>query len=93
LTEPKPIQSCELGRERFDYAEALVGTDEASTAALAALKRSIEDRLQEVLLEPGDLLILDNRHLVHGRREIRSLYDGSDRWLQRILVRDDSVVE
>jgi hypothetical protein len=40
-----------------------------------------------VPLRPGDLLIVDNDAVVHGRVAFRARYDGSDRWLKRVLVR------
>lgn len=39
-----------------------------------------------VALEPGDLLIIDNRRAVHARSEFVARYDGRDRWLQRVCV-------
>ncbi|WP_410575600.1 TauD/TfdA family dioxygenase [Amycolatopsis sp. cmx-4-61] len=49
------------------------------------------DRLtgcREVIdLEPGDILLIDNDVAVHGRSAFRPRYDGTDRWLKRILIR------
>ncbi|HRE02697.1 MAG TPA: TauD/TfdA family dioxygenase, partial [Ilumatobacteraceae bacterium] len=42
-----------------------------------------------VLLEPGDLLIVDNSMVVHGRSPFTPRFDGTDRWLQRAFVVDD----
>jgi L-asparagine oxygenase len=36
-------------------------------------------------LEAGDLLIIDNRKLLHGRKEFQPRLDGTDRWLLRTL--------
>lgn len=47
---------------------------------------AIEQHMMDVVLRPGDLLILDNRHVVHGRRPFRPSYDGCDRWLKRVNV-------
>jgi alpha-ketoglutarate-dependent taurine dioxygenase len=39
-----------------------------------------------VVLEPGDLLVVDNTVAVHGRSPFPARYDGTDRWLQRAFV-------
>ncbi|MFG2913156.1 TauD/TfdA family dioxygenase [Kitasatospora sp. NPDC048298] len=40
-----------------------------------------------VSLEPGDVLVVDNDLVVHGRVPFRARYDGTDRWLKRASVR------
>jgi L-asparagine oxygenase len=87
LTQPKPIISTGRGRERLDYAEALVGTTAAAENALTMLADSITNCSEAIRLTPGDLLVIDNRHMVHARSPIQAHYDGSDRWLQRVLLR------
>jgi alpha-ketoglutarate-dependent taurine dioxygenase len=42
-----------------------------------------------VPLDPGDVLVIDNDATVHGRCAFTPRYDGTDRWLKRILVRSD----
>lgn len=88
LTEPKAVRS----GGRYHYAEALVGTTPAHQAALAQLLVAIRARSVELVLRQGDLLLLDNTHVVHGRRAYHPRYDGSDRWLQRCLIRAQSPV-
>ena len=41
---------------------------------------------QEVVVDPGTLLIIDNYLAVHGRQPFRSRYDGTDRWLKKLPV-------
>eukprot|EP00977_Amphora_coffeiformis_P030153 scaffold45005_cov260-Amphora_coffeaeformis.AAC.3 len=41
---------------------------------------------QEVPLQPGDLLILNNARCVHGRTAYRPKFDGTDRWLVKTYV-------
>ena len=43
----------------------------------------------EVYLRPGDLLALDNRHWLHGRTPFEAVYDGRDRWLQRLYFSEE----
>lgn len=42
-----------------------------------------------VYLKPGDMLLIDNRKIVHGRTPFIPKYDGKDRWLQRLFTRTD----
>ncbi|PTM59016.1 TauD/TfdA family dioxygenase [Desmospora activa] len=37
-------------------------------------------------LNPGDLLIMDNRLVAHARTTFTPRYDGKDRWLQRMFT-------
>lgn len=54
--------------------------------ALDKLLKSIKEHTKEIVLQTGDVLILDNRKLVHGRKSFKAKYDGTDRWLLRMLV-------
>lgn len=38
-------------------------------------------------LNPGEVLVVDNDLVVHGRVPFRARYDGTDRWLKRASVR------
>ncbi len=60
--------------------------DQAATAALAALARAVETDYRSYVLQPGDLIVLDNRRVVHGRTGFNPRYDGADRWLMRVMV-------
>lgn len=55
----------------------------AAAAALEQLRGHMIDALVGTALEPGDLLVIDNRKAVHGRTGFTPRYDGSDRWLRR----------
>lgn len=57
--------------------------------ALDRLLGHLAERLQDIVLEPGDVLFLDNYRAVHGRRPFRARYDGTDRWLRRAMVARD----
>jgi hypothetical protein len=41
---------------------------------------------QELVLEPGDLLILNNHRVVHGRRPFKPTYNRRGHWLKRVNV-------
>ncbi|GAA2468764.1 clavaminate synthase family protein [Streptomyces lavendulocolor] len=57
--------------------------------ALRTLISGIDANLRDVVIGPGDLLIIDNKRAVHGRRPFQARYDGSDRWLRRVNVLAD----
>lgn len=73
---------------RFD--PAYTPLDEADQEWRQAYRR-LEDELARVSvavsLEPGDVLVVDNDIVVHGRVPFRARYDGTDRWLKRSSVR------
>ncbi|HEX7332364.1 MAG TPA: guanitoxin biosynthesis L-enduracididine beta-hydroxylase GntD [Pyrinomonadaceae bacterium] len=63
--------------------------DDEAGAALNALAQSVDDTIQEIALQPGDCIFIDNYRVVHGRKAFKARYDGTDRWLKRInLTRD-----
>jgi alpha-ketoglutarate-dependent taurine dioxygenase len=69
--------------------DLMVGTDEEAEEALSALGRALDAHHDGVVLEPGDLFVIDNRLVVHGRSPFTPRFDGTDRWLQRAFVVDD----
>ncbi|MEV8319088.1 TauD/TfdA family dioxygenase [Streptomyces sp. NPDC059900] len=73
---------------RYDPAYTRLLTPDPDFArAYARLGPAFERHAVEVPLEPGDLLLVDNDVMVHGRSAFPPRYDGSDRWLKRVLVR------
>lgn len=63
--------------------------DARARRALDDLHRCLRSRLVDVLLRPGDVLIIDNGRAVHGRASFRARYDGTDRWLRKLTVTRD----
>lgn len=59
--------------------------------ALHELKDVIDKCTYQVFLEQGDLLVLNNKTTIHGRTPFQPRYDGTDRWVQRILAIDTVV--
>lgn len=57
--------------------------------AMNALKQALISVLVEVALVPGDLILVDNRVAAHARTAFQPVYDGYDRWLQRLFVVQD----
>lgn len=72
----------------FD-ADLTVGTDAEAEDVLAQVRDLIETIKTSVVLEPGDLLVVDNNVAVHGRSPFTARFDGADRWLQRSFVVTD----
>ena len=40
-------------------------------------------------VEKIDLLVIDNEKTIHGRKPFQPRYNGTDRWVQRVLVRKE----
>ena len=74
---------------RIDPAFMPKDLDPEATKALEAVIAAFDAKLRDVILGPGDLLIVDNMRAVHGRRPFTARYDGTDRWLRRINVLAD----
>jgi len=60
--------------------------DVAAERALDRLMTELERVKRDIVIEAGELLIVDNYAAVHGRRAFRSRYDGTDRWLKKMTV-------
>lgn len=73
---------------RYDPSYTRYLTDDKDfVSAHERLGAAFEEQGFVVPLSPGDLLVIDNDTLVHGRLSFRPRYDGTDRWLKRVLVR------
>ena len=72
----------------FD-ADLTVGVDSGADAVLAQVRDAIDLLTHSVVLEPGNLLVVDNNIAIHGRSPFEARFDGNDRWLQRSFVVTD----
>jgi Fe(II)/alpha-ketoglutarate-dependent arginine beta-hydroxylase len=61
----------------------------AQLRAVADLCDALERTRRDIVLEPGDYLLVDNRRVVHGRQAFPARYDGTDRWLKRTIISRD----
>jgi L-asparagine oxygenase len=60
--------------------------DTEAAEALASLHAEL-DRVQHAIsVDAGTLLILDNHMAAHGRQSFTPRYDGTDRWLRKLIV-------
>lgn len=74
----------------FLYDEDLMKpTNILAGMALEKLSEAISKCVKEIVLRTGDLLIIDNNKTIHGRKPFQPRYDGTDRWVQRMLVRKE----
>lgn len=91
---PEPIASIHvLSGARDDpylaYDHVWLAPKEAAVKkSLAALSAALDKVTEAVHLTPGDLLIIDNFRTTHGRTPFIPRWDGKDRWLHRIFIRD-----
>jgi L-asparagine oxygenase len=70
------------------FMDAVAGDDEANFA-LKTVVAALDDVLDDLVLEAGDVGIIDNYRAVHGRRPFHARHDGTDRWLKKIVVTRD----
>lgn len=78
------------GRLTLTYdATVMKAHDFLGQEVLEELENAIQKCTKEIVLKTGDLLVIDNRRTIHGRKPFQARYDGTDRWVQRILVRKE----
>ncbi|MEA2603269.1 MAG: L-asparagine oxygenase [Acidobacteriota bacterium] len=70
---------------RYDL-DLMVGQTPEAQRALQVVRELVNQVKRDVVIEPGSLLVLDNRRSVHARSGFTAYYDGRDRWLQRMAV-------
>jgi L-asparagine oxygenase len=90
LGTPMAVLSGTRSRPTMVFDEDLmVGIDAEADEALRSLGAALSTHHGGVALEAGDMVILDNNVVVHGRSPFTPRFDGTDRWLQRTFVVDD----
>ncbi len=72
----------------MDCAAAVSGDEEAAEA-LQHFHDGADKEGIYVTLRAGDILLFDNRRVMHARTPFEPRYDGTDRWLQRVIISDD----
>lgn len=70
-------------------ADLMVGIDSEAQDVLEWLASAVRESSRCVVLEAGDLLVVDNNVTVHGRTPFVARFDGTDRWIQRTFVVSD----
>lgn len=67
--------------------ETMTPTTGDAEVAFARLQQAIQISMRTITLEQSEILVIPNRHYIHGRLPFTARYDGSDRWLKRIMLR------
>lgn len=94
LSKPEhvPVISGGRGQEnlRIDEAfmEALPGDEEAQEA-LEWLYKHMNESKVSIVMEPGDILLIDNTITAHGRSPYKPNYGPRARWLRRVNITTD----
>lgn len=70
------------------FMTTLPGDTEAE-AALRVIVEQLDCAIEDVVLAPGDVCFIDNYRAVHGRRPFKARYDGTDRWLKKVIITRD----
>jgi L-asparagine oxygenase len=89
--DPKPVPVL-FGRPDAPYLRLdgpymrFVDDDPAAEQALTALLVELDRVKHPVVVEPGTLLVLDNHVVAHARESFTAKYDGTDRWLRKLVV-------
>mgnify|MGYP003327879738 FL=1 len=63
------------------------GLNNDAQRALDELSKAIERVKQTFHLSAGQVAIIENWRVVHGRTPFVPRYDGTDRWIKRVMVR------
>ncbi len=92
-TDPHPVFEGDGEALRVTYdADFIRPFPTVSAGLLKRLEDTMVRAAEHVFLEPGDLLVIDNRRAIHGRTKFTPHYDGRDRWLQCLYTRTDPLV-
>jgi hypothetical protein len=78
------------GQPTLRYDPAYTPIDHADAefrSAYAELGVELERVCHTAVLQPGEVLLMDNDVVVHGRVPFAPHYDGTDRWLKRVNIR------
>lgn len=68
---------------RFSHKRVLADDSDAGEEALTAFKTACPECEEDIVIRPGDLLLVSNRFALHGRAEVGGEVGGETRWLLR----------
>lgn len=83
--------SSSRGEESLVFDQDLMrGVDDEAEALRLKIVEIYRAERRTHVLSPGEILVLDNRRVVHGRSRFRAAYDGRDRFIVRsfVMLRD-----
>lgn len=64
------------------------GANAEAQAALNKFTKLVQKEKYTIALQSGQIAIIDNWQVAHGRTEFNPRYDGTDRWIKRVLVKN-----
>jgi len=70
----------------FDQ-DLMMGMSSRADNLIAKIVDIYEQHKTGIVLETGDVLVIDNRKMVHGRSKFTPRYDGTDRFLIRCFAK------
>ncbi|MGA8164964.1 MAG: TauD/TfdA family dioxygenase [Waddliaceae bacterium] len=85
----EPILYKEAEEWRVTYEHLMIASTSRGEKAIEQMTEAVKKVQEKVLLQPGELLIVDNKRAIHGRTSFHMYGDGYDRWLQRTYVSID----
>lgn len=92
VEQPREPSSVLFGDREMPYMrvnlnhQRAVERDTDAARALDLLRLELVRHRREVVLEPSDLLFVDNYRAAHGRPAFQPRFDGSDRWIKRLFI-------
>jgi L-asparagine oxygenase len=83
----KGYYSCDQVNDKLVFDQDLMnGVTEEAEHLKKDIIQIYYDHRKSYVLQQGDILILDNRRVVHGRSSFRPKFDGKDRFILRSFV-------
>jgi len=83
----KGYYSCDQVNDKLVFDQDLMnGVTEEAEHLKNEIIQIYYDHRKSYVLQQGDILILDNRRVVHGRSSFRPKFDGKDRFILRSFV-------
>jgi len=73
---------------RFDV-EYTKGKDDEHQAVLETISGKLDDVTTGVDIKAGTLVVFNNKRVMHAREAFDPKYDGTDRWIQRLIIGGD----
>ncbi len=68
---------------------AMRGTTPEAQKALDKFTKLVQKNKDTIYLETGEIVVIDNWNTAHGRTQFVSRYDGTDRWIKRVMVSNE----
>jgi hypothetical protein len=69
--------------------DMMIPLNDAAENALKEFRAILFKNKTSLVLQPGDLVMIDNNRAVHGRSAFQAYYDGQDRYLYRLFITRD----